>query len=707
MTQKLDELSQKLGIATTFSAIGMNECHVPDELLKFMCCQFGMDVSSEKALQKSCEMLDNRCYDEVVAPVYVVRQNNLQIDVYVAKNDASSIFDLSFSPQGKKQYKTLSFECFKALEKEINGQIYQKQILKIEDCLKIGYYDLRLKVKGRVYHSVLAVAPEKCYVPHEMEGKKIWGFALQLYSLKSKRNWGVGDFTDLKNFATLAAKNGADIIGLNPINVLSHDFPENASPYASISRFFLNPIYIDVEKTIGFDEKIKSYHAAQIDKVKKTNLIDYTNVYNIKINALSEIFKTYQKPIKAFEKFKKEGGTRLHLFALYQAIYHEKCKSVWGGWQAWPEGLKNQDPMDIAIFEQTHSDEIEFFKFLQFEASRQFEDAAEYIKKLKMKIGLYRDLPVGVSKDSAELWSDKDSYIKGTGAGAPPDMFFPQGQKWCLGAFDPQHLRDCAYAPFLEILRANMKYAGALRMDHVMSLMRLFMIKDDGNEGTYIYYNFEDMLALVALESVLNQCLIVGESIGNVPDGFVETLDKNDIYSMSVLWAERWNCGMGDFKAPEYYPQKAFVSVATHDMPPLKMWWFGYEIELKYKLKMIDENERTRLYKEREDERLKLLKVLDENSVWPKDNLRKNNYLYGEGYPEGLTEAVHTLIAKSQSKVVILQLEDILGVEELQNLPGTDRDKYPNWRHKLPIDLEDLELNNDFIRNIKAVKEER
>ncbi|MBR1916085.1 MAG: 4-alpha-glucanotransferase [Alphaproteobacteria bacterium] len=707
MTQKLDELSNKIGIATTFSFGANDTCHVSDELLEFLCCQFGMDVSSPKAISKSCEMLDNRCYDEVVAPIYVMRQNGIKLDIYVLKGEVLAPDMLKIKPQGKAKFRTLPFEAVTEFEKDLKGQVYQKIVLNINENLDIGYYELEMKIKDVLYHSVLAVAPEKCYVPQVLKDEKIWGFTLQLYSLKSKRNWGVGDFTDLKNFATIAAKSGADIIGLNPINVLSHDFPENASPYASISRFFLNPIYIDVEKTAGFDEKIKGRYAAQIAKAKESNLIDYTNIYNIKINALHDIFVAHKKPIKAFENYKKSQGKRLHLFALYQAIYHEKCKSIWGGWRAWPEGLKNLGAMDLAIFEQTHQKEIEFFKFLQFEAARQFEEAAKHIKSCGLKIGLYRDLPVGVSKDSAELWSDRNSYIKGSGAGAPPDAFFPQGQKWCLGAFDPFELRKQAYEPFLKILRANMAYAGALRMDHVMSLMRLFMIKDDGDEGTYIYYNFEDMLALVALESHLNNCLIVGESIGNVPDGFVDTLQKNDIYSMSVLWAERWCNGCGDFKAPQHYPSQAFVSVGTHDMPPLKMWWFGYEIELKYKLKMIDENERRCLYQEREKDRWLLLKVLDENGVWPSDNLRKNNYIYGESYPEGLTEAVHTLIAKSQSKVVILQLEDILGVDELQNLPGTDRDKYPNWRHKLPLDLEDLENNVDYIRNIKAVKSQR
>ena len=706
MSEILRELARKIGVAPSFSAIGIGEVNVSDDLLSYLCTALGFDVKGDKKIQKALDDVQNRPYFDVLAPVYVVRQNNKKIDIYIKKSDFDEAYTLEIKAQNAKKYTPLAYDKHLIEERVIEREAYQKIGLNILKDIDIGYYDLRLTLKGRTYYSVMAVAPEKCYNAEVLENKKAWGFAIQLYAIKSRRNWGIGDFTDLAEFASIAAENGADIIGLNPLHVLMHDFPENASPYSSISRFYLNPIYIDVEKTAGFDAKIKKDIQKEIDSIKKQNLIDYSAVYNLKIKVLYELFKK-KLSSKAFENFKKQGGEKLHLFALYQAIYHSKCKSVWGGWRAWPEGLKNKAPMDVVIFEAAHADEIEFFKFLQFEASRQFEAVANDIAKLGMKIGLYRDLPVGVSKDSAELWADEKAYIKGSGAGAPPDVFFREGQKWCLGAFDPFELKRRAYQPFLDILRANMKSAGALRMDHVMSLMRLFMIKDDGDEGTYIYYNFEDMLSLVALESVLNKCVIVGESIGNVPEGFVETLQKNNIYSMSVLWGERWDNGAGDFKAPEFYPPRAFASIGTHDMPPLKMWWFGYEIELKYKLKMIDEAERLRLYKERENDRWKLLKVLDENGVWPKDNLRRNNYLYGESYPEGLTEAVHQFLAKSESKVVVLQIEDILGVSELQNLPGTDRDKYPNWRHKWPVDLEDLPTNTDFIRNIKAVKEGR
>ena len=307
------------------------------------------------------------------------------------------------------------------------------------------------------------------------------------------------------------------------------------------------------------------------------------------------------------------------------------------------------------------------------------------------------------------MWGDEGLYLRESGAGAPPDAFFPTGQKWNLGAFNPFELKARAYQPFIKIIRAAAEGAGALRLDHVMSLMRLFVMPEaDGKPGTYIMYNFEDMLGIVAIESHLNRCMIVGESIGNVPEGFLDKIAAKNIMSMSVLWSERWDAGWGDFKSPYQYPENVVTSVGTHDMPPLKMWWFGYDIALSRKLGIIgSDQEMHDNYHKREADRWKLLKVMDENQVWPEDNRRHGDYLYGEGYPEGLEEAVHRFMAKSNAKIFLVQPEDIFQVEKLQNLPGTDRDKYPNWRLKLPVNLEDMENTLAYYRNIAAVKKER
>ncbi len=708
MTDCWNELLQKIGIAKTFSDAAQNHktYTVDDETLRQMINYLGYSLEDKADSEQLLQKIENKRRQYVLEPIYVVRTEH---KVFSAVLDIKNVDNLSLrilhnGKPLKVDYTSeiVSVHCSGHHE-------YAHMSFEIISELPPQYYEIELSANNNISRSVLAITPDKCYVPEVLQNRRLWGFAVQLYSLKSARNWGVGDFTDLADFAKMCGKIGADVIGVNPLNVLFHDYPENASPYSSISRLFLNPIYIDVEKVNGY--KPEYVDAATLESVRQTADIDYSLAYNLKTNVLKKIFnkfitKPQSKEYKKFAKYCAAAGKDLDNLATYQAIYSAYCDKVYGGWRAWPKELQSPYSIAVATFKKEHQSEILFFKFMQYIADLQLQNVYQTIEDSGLTIGLYRDLPVGLCKDSAELWSGNDLFIKNCGAGAPPDIFFPTGQKWCLGAFNPYRLKDAAYMPFIKILRAAMQGAGALRIDHVMSLMRLYIIPDKSENGTYVYYNFDDMLGIVALESYLNKCMVVGESIGNVPDGFIDKIHERGIYSLSVLWAERWN-GNGDFKAPFDFPQNAFCSVGTHDMAPLKMRWFGYDIEIMYRLKMLDETERQNQYKGREDERRRLLAALDWAGVWPVDKPRQSNCLYGEGYPNGIMEAVEAYAASSASAVYLAQLEDIFGVEVLQNLPGTDRDKHPNWRRKLPVKIEDYERNQDFSRAIEVIKKYR
>lgn len=713
MTDTLHLLADKLGIAKSFKAVGLkkNLYEVSDDILKFFCKTYGYNADSETDIKLSLEKLAAASWKKMLPEIVILHNDNMSFTAVLSDKQLNSEIKIYISAQENNNKQEVDFELVKTGEmKSFARETLNKVVIKLPQIFAYGYYKLEMCTVDANALSVMAVVPDKCYRAEAVSNGKLWGYALQLYSLKSKHNWGVGDFTDLQKFVKMCGKTGAAIIGLNPLNVLFHDYPENASPYSSISRLFLNPIYIDVEKVLGFDKCMADTLLDEIAAAKEGELIDYTKVYNLKIKALKKLFaylKTQPSYMQKLADFIKLKGYDLETLATFQAIYHEQKQKGNCGWMNWDKNLRNPQSKAVSDFKKAFADEIMFFEFLQFEADRQLQEVYKTVQKEGLKVGLYRDLPVGVGKDSAELWTDKYVFIDDAGAGAPPDAFFPFGQKWCLGAFNPFELKKRAYEPFLKILRANMAYAGALRIDHVMGLMRLFMIPDNKNGGTYIHYNFEDMLDLLALESHLHKCTIVGESIGNVPEGFLDKLKAKGIYSISVVWAERWNDGNGDFKMPEAYPENAFVSVGTHDMPPLKMWWFGYDIELSRSLNLITDEEKYQQYKVREADRYKLLSALDFNQTWPADNLRKGNYIYGEGYPEGIEEALHAFLAKTSSKVVLLQPEDIFGVDKRQNFPGTDVDKYPNWRRRLPINVEDMESGEAYKRNIAAVKKFR
>lgn len=707
MDENWQKLLDKLGIASQFSdGANPEKCyHVSDQTLLEMVRNLGFKITKTADSGRLLEKLEKKRWQYALDPIYIVRQNEKSV-IAVLPQKYVDVMDLIVWHNLEAiqvQYDVTTLE-----EKMIGKTNYVQVRINFLSYMEPDYYDVELEIPNKSYHTVLAVTPDSCYIPEVLNTEKLWGWAIQLYSLKSHRNWGIGDFTDLLNLVKLSEKYHADVIGINPLNVLFHDFPENASPYSSISRLFLNPIYIDVEKVYGYASVMVDPYRQTLAVLREADEIDYTGVYRLKMQILRQTFaklqqKEAQKEYDKFLAFCRRQGEDLDNLAVYQAIYSAQVSQIGGDWKNWPVELRDRASTAIEKFKKQNSEEVLFFKYLQYLAHNQLQEVYAAVKNCHMKIGLYRDLPVGLCKDSFELWADRDLFVENCGAGAPPDAFFPTGQKWCLGAFNPLRLKECAYRPFIKILRSAMSCAGALRIDHVMGLMRLYVIPDDKDEGTYIYYNFDEMLGLVALESYLNKCMVVGESIGNVPDGFIEKIHERGIYSLSVLWAERWN-GCGDFKCPADFDEKTFGSVGTHDIAPLKMRWFGYDIETMFELKMINEQEREQMYKAREDERCRLLRALDCAGVWPLDKPRQGDCLFGEGYPQGIMQAVEKYLAQSNSRVYLAQPEDIFGVTLLQNLPGTDRDKHPNWRRKLPLAMEDWESDPDFISAMSCIK---
>ena len=712
MTSSLQKLADTIGILTSYTDACNQEHEIEDNVIRLLAEKLGYKAGNEEEIARSIELYHKKRWQKTLESISVVEQKDIWFDVVLPENHDTSDLKLRLRYRGNEGSFEPGFGVFdEGGRYTIGHTVYKKVVVKINGRLEVGYYEIELETGGKKYKSVLAVAPEKCYANETLEKERLWGFAVQLYSLNSSRNWGIGDFTDLYNLVDICKCSGADVIGLNPLNVLSHDFPEDASPYGSVSRLFLNPIYIDVEKVPGFTPEDMASCRDKVAGLRDSELIQYTPVYGLKITMLEKLYRRMLQDKKSsyyadYEAYCRRKGAELDKLALFQALSEERAHTVWGGWKAWEEEYRNSNSRAVAEYAKKHHERIGFFKYLQFEAERQFDAVKKHIDEQGLKIGLYRDLAVGVCQNSAELWGDYETFIKDAGAGAPPDELFCNGQNWWLGAFHPEVLKERAYEPYIKVLRANMHNAGALRIDHAMGLMRLFVILNQEECGSYVLYNFADMLNILAIESWLNRCTIVGESIGIVPEGFIEKMAEKNIGSLSVLWVER-PLGSSDFKSPSEYPAKAFASVGTHDMPPLKMWWFGYEIAEKHKLGIYTEEQMNWCYHERELERRKLLFALDSNAVWPEDKPRRGDYLYGEAYPEGIEEAVHRFVARAPSEVFLSQLEDILHVEKMQNVPGIDRDQHPNWRRKLPVRLENLESDIAYVRNIAAIKKER
>ncbi len=706
MSELLKELASKLNIATSFSYAGGSKTkEVSDEVLKFFIEGFGYKASNNGDIVKSLERISKLRWQRAMEACYIVNSDNKEFDIVISDSEADGDIEVLLSKEGENKF----FDVYTEFEGVENRKGYVLFKAKVIDEVEIGYYDLKVVTNKQEYKAMFAVAPKRCYELDKKGKEKLFGFAIQLYALKSKRNWGIGDFSDLENFIGLAGNAGGDVIGLNPLSVLNNDYPETASPYNSVSRLFLNPIYIDIEK-VPYYEECWDKNWDGINEVKAKEKIAYKEIYEMKTKALKNIFDRVKNDCNAwyykeFEEFKKKEGVELYRLAVFTAIRHERFLRNENVSDEWKKVYYNVLNPEVEKFAKERKDEIEFYMFMQFEADRQLKMVKDRVDNSSMRIGLYRDLPVGVSRDSAEVWGDNFLYMQECGAGAPPDNYFPTGQKWGLGAFNPYELKERCYKPFIRILRANMKYAGALRVDHVMGLSRLYIIPEKLDDGTYIRYNEKDMLNILALESCLNKCVVAGECIGNVEAGFEEMLEEKNIYRLGVLWSERYQDGL-TLKKPSEYEKKYFASVGTHDMPPLKAWWFGREIQIMKELNLFSEEDAKKAYSWREQERKFVLSGLDAEGVWPEDRKRCGDYIFGENYPEGIEEAVNAYMAKSESEVFMLQLEDLFHQTELQNLPGTDME-HPNWRTRVPVCLEDFLYDIGWNRNLELIKKYR
>ena len=558
--------------------------------------------------------------------------------------------------------------------------------------LEAGTYDLEVLLgDGTKASTILHLAPARAHMPEEMgERGRAWGIAVQLYSLRSERNWGIGDFGDLRVLIDRAAAAGAALVGLNPLHALFWSRPERCSPYAPSSRLFLNPLYLDVERcdayarsTAARDHVADPAFARRLAKLRQRPLVDYPGVAAAKREVLEMLFAEVRvahardpdgPEARAFATYRAGGGLALSLFASFEVLSEVHGPDPGG----WPEELRDPLTRAVSDFAASHEERIAFHCWLQWQADKQLGECQALARSRGMSIGVYRDLAVGSAADGAECWVEGELFVRGASVGAPPDLWNRMGQDWGLPPWNPRHLVSRAYAPLVALLAANMRHAGALRIDHALGLMRQFWVPagKDPAQGAYVRFPFEDLLGIVALESVRQRCVVVGEDLGTVPPGFSEVLMQRGMLSYRVILFERDREGRA--AGPGDYPLGALVVAGTHDLPTLPGFLAGTDLAAKRAAGAYpDEAAAKAEAEERPRERRLLL-----------DRLRQEGLIgAGEPSPDAVVVAAYRLLARSAARLVMVQLEDILGIVEQANLPGTV-DEHPNWRRKLPTTLD-------------------
>ena len=739
--QTVDLLSEKAGILPEFEADG-GIYPTSFETKKALLKALGFPVDTPKEAQNSLRTFLEKPYKRALPPVVVARREQKTISVPVTFSVGEKKGTLSYEvvlENGEKLSGKKDFSDLPVTEKKTIGkQKYEQRALIIDVPDLLGYHTLAVSgdsvlKQGRKMSFI--VAPEKCYMPEMMkQGGRPWGFPLQLYALRSEHNWGIGDFTDLKEMSNVAKAFGADVVGINPINVAFASDWETASPYYSSSRLFLNPLYIDIDAIKGAAVVLKKWKAsadvkAKLKKAKASALVDYATVGSLKAEALRLLFVAF-KGDKDFDAFCADGGKELEAAALYQALSvffvndrgrHASREDLeraldskaamedlslrkGNGFKSWGKAYASPNTEASRRFAADHADDIRFYKFMFWIADRQFQAASDESGKQGLEIGLYQDLAVGVASESAETWGAQELFATELSIGSPPDMFNANGQEWGVAPMRPDVMRDEAYASYRRILAANMKRAGAVRIDHVMGLVRLFCIPR-GEKGAYIKYNVEDMIGIVALESCRNKCLVVGEDLGVVPDFFRGMLEKAGILSFRVFRYEQTSDGR--YKPLSAYPKTALVAAGTHDMPTLAGYWLGTDIAAAKRIGLMDDERCAFACNLRRKDRQAVVETLAQSGRWFVTPQAFDAEINGDEMPPRFTETLYSYLATAPCCLLLVQLEDILEQKEQMNMPGTNTE-YPNWRCKLSktvAELRDCEKMKSICGIIRQIRQ--
>jgi 4-alpha-glucanotransferase len=541
----------------------------------------------------------------------------------------------------------------------------------LPDTLPTGSYMLRAWSPGDAgieeRRMRLLVAPEQAYQGDD-PSRRMWGLAVQLYGVRSRRNWGHGDFTDLATMINLAGDLGASGIGLNPLHALFDDRPESASPYAPNSRLFLNPLYIDVEAIEEFPG-LDAAGMKEVERLRNAEQVDYTGVARAKLAGLRLAYARFRisaSPERRddFQRFRDEQGEPLSRFASFEVLRH-RFAQVW--WE-WPEPWRTPSDTDLAALRVSDGEAIGFYEFVQWTADRQLAACRDKAAAGGLALGLYLDIAVGVDAGGADAWSGQHAILHGLSVGAPPDEFNRDGQNWGIATFHPSGLAAEGFEPFRQTIAAAMRHAGAIRIDHVLGLNRLFLVPHGASpaDGAYFRFPLEALLAVIAQESARYRCIVIGEDLGTVPEDLRGKLADWGLWTYRVMLFERHPDGL--FIAPEDYPAMALATFTTHDLATYAGWRSGHDLAVRSALGVANG--------ETEADRRRSLETLQGALTYA-----------GAGSAEDFA-SVARYLAATPSRLVVVSIEDVLGVVDQPNLPGTI-DEHPNWRQRLPLPLED------------------
>ncbi|MGC9970422.1 MAG: 4-alpha-glucanotransferase [Bryobacteraceae bacterium] len=709
--QALDRAARMWGIEPGYGDTWGGQHVTSPETKKAILGALGVPAATSQELDRAIEDRLWGEWNRLLPPVAVLGERERAFPLHVPLALAGSVADLVIHwENGEVERRGITLSTLQNSGRaELRGAWFVRKEVPVAQGAPLGYHEVEVTLPDGGPRSAsmrLILCPDRAYVPPAIRaGRRAAGLAVALYGLRSQRNWGCGDLSDLDAMLDWLAEDvGAGFIGLNPLHAIPNRQPFNTSPYLPSSAFFKNPIYLDLERVEDFRNSARAQALfsraeirSEIEALRGAEFVEYERVHALKMRGLKLAFLTFLREFRResaraaeFREYIEREGELLDRFATWCALdewIHTRQPDCWV-WPDWPDEWRNPDSTATRLFREKHWRSVLFHKYVQWQLDLQLEAVQAQARRKGLSIGLYHDLALATDQCGADLWAHRPFYVAGCRVGAPPDGFSPKGQDWSFPPPNSEHHRETGYRLFAESIRANCRHGGALRIDHVMRFFRLYWIPEgmDATQGAYVRDRCDDLLHILALESVRQKVAIVGEDLGTVTTEIRRALDRFGLFGYRVLYFEKND--RGEFRPPREYTEQALVSATTHDLPTLAGFWLARDVEARHEAGLLhDEAGYRQQLAERAREKQKLLDMLFALGLLPEWSPRK-----AEQTPE-LTGELHNAlvgwVASAPSALLALNQEDLTKETEQQNLPGTTWE-YPNWRRKMRLRVEQL-----------------
>jgi 4-alpha-glucanotransferase len=700
----LVELASRFGIATDYEDWTRRRVTVPENTLVAVLAAFGVAAATEPERNAALIAHDRTYWSRSLPPTIVVREGaRSSCWVHVTHGQPAEVWlqlEDGLVRTGIRQIDNFTAPF------DFDGRLVGEASFELPDDLPLGYHRVHLRSGREEASAALIVTPAWLGLPERLGARRAWGLATQIYSVRSRQSWGVGDLTDLTDLAIWSASaHGADYLLVNPLHAAAPTSPMEPSPYLPTSRRFVNPLYLRVEAIPEFAYLRKRGRVRRLcDRVQRhadsLDAIDRDAAWKAKRAALSLVYRVPRSAGRelAYAAYRNREGSALDDFAAWCALAEE----YGGDWHQWPEPLRHPDADGVADFVADNSAAVDFHRWLQWQLDEQLAAAQSHSLGAGMSLGVLHDLAVGVHPNGADAWALQDVLAQGVTAGAPPDEFNQLGQDWSQPPWRPDLLEEREYQPFRALIRTVLRHAGGVRIDHIIGLFRLWWIPhgEAPTHGTYVRYDHEAMIGIVALEAHRAAAVVVGEDLGTVEPWVRDYLQVRGVLGTSILWFELDRDGDPASRGPlpaERWREYCLSSVTTHDLPPTAGYLADEHVRLRDSLGLL-----TRSVAE------ELAAAQTERAAWLAE-LHRVGLLSKHADIEQTVLALHQYLGRTPSRLLGVALTDAVGDRRTQNQPGTT-DEYPNWRVPLsgpdgqPMMLEDVLGDPRAIAVVEAMR---